>query len=1013
MATIASLLVSLKADFGDTKGKVDELHDHFDSTGHAAEEAGEHLDNMAKHAHDTGASFESLQESAMDFGKELMHIVPELLEIAGTMEVLKESLEIYAEIQSVTVALTQFTGSVEAAGEMIEQLESTSESEALKFPEVLPAAQHFMALGFSADQTARSIQVAGNTAWALGTSVESVTQRMGMMAMGGQVSGRYLRSLGISLEDLGRSMGITGKDTADLEDKVRRAFKFETEEERLAALQGAMDKSAGLGSKEAEMLSGKWIEMKNAMHEAFAVIGEDLSGVASVVLSAVTGMIKALTGLINMLDIVKDVKMSVDVQGTVGGSGRGGRGGSGRGGGGNAASLEKTGAPQTQEDLDRAAAGAKALKESDASQEYARRKTEIDSAAAHHKALIELARNYYKSQAEAKFLSAQQLIAWDKAFNREELDVELAAIAQKKALQTSSKGLKEEEKDQSLDAQAQTARNTYMTKNAALDNKETARQAHVIDEGIKLGEEKAKKDESLHERQLKELAAFGEEMERIQKEMNTERAKTGLEDATDAAKSGAVTARASESGTERTLKSQELAQQRQYGLEYTHTLAQQVEYQRTLGELRAHELDAKAAEAAAAAKSSMDIAHAAQSASDAIAASDTTEMEKKTAATKAQDALNKALGDALKVTEAQAAADDARFETNTKILELIKQQSVLGQLEAQFDAAGQNVPAQLGASIAAGITHQGKGGMDIGKQVAEAMRNVGKQLFGDVLTATMKQMIESLGLNTLAQNIMHVLFGANTTATVANTAATAANTVASGGLLGKLLGHIGIHPKTQAPSPAPTPTSAAPAGVGAAADPNLRYQLELNIERDMVMLDADLQQLNNTDLTLNNSVQQLIQAIDQLIAALRNGVQNSGSKSSSGLLGVLGAVVGAAAGAIAGASASGGGGVSNGGGGGGGMIPVTSTITAPGNEAGGFESAGVTHLIGERGPELFTPESSGTVIPNSQLAGNHTVGNVNFHIHESGNPRDTAREVSDTLRQLSPAFAAQSVPYSS
>ena len=46
--------------------------------------------------------------------------------------------------------------------------------------------------------------------------------------------------------------------------------------------------------------------------------------------------------------------------------------------------------------------------------------------------------------------------------------------------------------------------------------------------------------------------------------------------------------------------------------------------------------------------------------------------------------------------------------------------------------------------------------------------------------------------------------------------------------------------------------------------------------------------------------------------------------------------------------------------------------------AGGAVSSGTTYLVGERGPELFTPSSSGSIIPNNKLGGgSNTVININ------------------------------------
>jgi len=40
-----------------------------------------------------------------------------------------------------------------------------------------------------------------------------------------------------------------------------------------------------------------------------------------------------------------------------------------------------------------------------------------------------------------------------------------------------------------------------------------------------------------------------------------------------------------------------------------------------------------------------------------------------------------------------------------------------------------------------------------------------------------------------------------------------------------------------------------------------------------------------------------------------------------------------------------------------------------GQADGGPVSARTTYLVGERGPELFTPNKSGTIIPNDELGG--------------------------------------------
>jgi len=52
----------------------------------------------------------------------------------------------------------------------------------------------------------------------------------------------------------------------------------------------------------------------------------------------------------------------------------------------------------------------------------------------------------------------------------------------------------------------------------------------------------------------------------------------------------------------------------------------------------------------------------------------------------------------------------------------------------------------------------------------------------------------------------------------------------------------------------------------------------------------------------------------------------------------------------------------------------------PGREKGGPVVAGKPYMVGEAGPEMFQPSTSGTIIPNDQLSANGDVVNINFNV---------------------------------
>ena len=75
----------------------------------------------------------------------------------------------------------------------------------------------------------------------------------------------------------------------------------------------------------------------------------------------------------------------------------------------------------------------------------------------------------------------------------------------------------------------------------------------------------------------------------------------------------------------------------------------------------------------------------------------------------------------------------------------------------------------------------------------------------------------------------------------------------------------------------------------------------------------------------------------------------------------------------------------------------------PGLANGGPASAGRSYLVGERGPEIFTPKSSGTVIPNNMIGGGGVVNNINVSV-DAGGSSQTASD-SDRGKELGVALA--------
>ncbi len=93
------------------------------------------------------------------------------------------------------------------------------------------------------------------------------------------------------------------------------------------------------------------------------------------------------------------------------------------------------------------------------------------------------------------------------------------------------------------------------------------------------------------------------------------------------------------------------------------------------------------------------------------------------------------------------------------------------------------------------------------------------------------------------------------------------------------------------------------------------------------------------------------------------------------------------------------------------VAAIGQALAGGGKATGGPVGAGTTYLVGERGPELFTPSSSGRITPNNQLSaggGNIIVqsGDININNNGDGDGKGDGNDVS-AARQLAKMIEVQ------
>jgi len=165
------------------------------------------------------------------------------------------------------------------------------------------------------------------------------------------------------------------------------------------------------------------------------------------------------------------------------------------------------------------------------------------------------------------------------------------------------------------------------------------------------------------------------------------------------------------------------------------------------------------------------------------------------------------------------------------------------------------------------------------------------------------------------------------------------------------------------------------------------------------------------DETMTNLNSKIIQAISgqkgvnfsDVGRGLLQGVAGVGLRGAEGALlkalGVGGKKGDSASNPLWVAMASGAGGSSSAGGAVGGIFSSLAHLFIPGFASGGSISSNMPAIVGENGPELFMPSTSGRIIPNGQAFGGSPGVTINVDASHSGDPAATEAAVHRAMRE--------------
>ena len=537
--------------------------------GDAAEESTGIFTRFWESLSSTGEAAAEAESSSNELLKTLLGFAGIALTLEGLKGAVEECFGAFALEERATEALAALTGSTKGAESSIEQLKVQAVKLALPIDELIRADQRMTAFGFDTAKIPAILEATANASRATGISFEQASSSISRIALSGMVSARYLMTLGLSTDALGKAMGVAS-------DQVTKAFKALDASSRLDVLATAMAKYRGLAEVTASDLTGSWQNMKTEAEFAFEEIGKQLAPLAHAFMDWAKEIIPEVKGIVGgiiefgreMMNLPKVVTVALGAiavawaanpmvaaaiglfQLALAMEG--------------AKEAEAGAAAQTKQYNDSMASTYVVLKRqftdypeftkrlqsyrdeldqgvkselqynqaiAALSSEfgklhpvklpdsagtakpkpvpYDQQKIEIDADAAHQKSLLEQTRTAYEADAKARGLSEQQMLEQLMEFNAEELLITETAIKRKLDLQ---KGAKEEEKDLTLNAQLQAARDKDASDDIKLQAKVTGETERQFDERVKAHVQALNADLKFQEEVTEHVRKLNEEL---------------------------------------------------------------------------------------------------------------------------------------------------------------------------------------------------------------------------------------------------------------------------------------------------------------------------------------------------------------------------------------------------------------------------------------------------------------------------------------------------------------------
>lgn len=295
------------AGFDSAARGAETLASSVQDVGTAASAAAGGVGNLPPVLQSTAGAAGQAASGVNDLGAALIGLGAGLITFATLRDLAEETAQAFGKLQLAEIALGAITGDATAAAAALQTVKQLADQLGFAQESFITAEQKLVALQVPLAQIPQALEAIATGARGMLVPFDQALQRFDLAVDSGQLAGRSLTALGLTIQDVAAAMGMANQPLQVIRDSFKNLA--ETGERAQVISAALFAKFPTVADAAATSVVASWQRVENAGTTALQEIGRQLdgfSGLFQVIVGAIKILETAFTGLLLPIKVVAD-----------------------------------------------------------------------------------------------------------------------------------------------------------------------------------------------------------------------------------------------------------------------------------------------------------------------------------------------------------------------------------------------------------------------------------------------------------------------------------------------------------------------------------------------------------------------------------------------------------------------------------------------------------------------------------------------------------------------------------